>query len=287
MNRIDTAITKETVHHGRHSKVDRYKWVKLGNPGAFRMLPKQILEVDSAYQRGRDEEKVKRIAAGFSWPAFGVLIVASRCNGQYFVIEGQHRCEAANKRSDVVDVPCLVFEFDERCEEAAVFLKANTDRKPLTGVARHKASVEAGEPLSKFVNALVTSTGRTLVGAHHNGGRVVGCVLRLIKLAEVAPDRLSRLYPLIDSIVGDTPLNERVLEGLMWVESRMPPGQSLTDVRWRERMHSIGAEELDRAAKRSAVGFGKGGAGVWGRGMLEAINKGLKKRLVLEGVDEI
>lgn len=277
----------DRVHNGRVSKVDRYKWAKPDKPGVFMLVSKHELSVDHDYQRDVNGMKVRRIASEFSWPAFGVLIVAMRPDNSLYIIEGQHRHAAALNRTDIDEVPCMVFECADRKNESKIFRVVNTDRKPMSGVARHRANSFEGTPNAVLVERLVQAAGRALVDVANNSGRTVGCVRRMTMLAESQPDRLAKLFPLIDSVVGNNPLSERMLEGIMWVESKMPEGQSLLDKRWTERLHAVGLEELERAAKRSAAGFGKGGASTWGRGVLAAINKGLKNRLVLPGVEDV
>jgi hypothetical protein len=59
----------------------------------------------------------------------------------------------------------------------------------------------------------------------------------------------------------------------------MPEGESLTDKRWAERLISIGNDDLLKAANDGAVFFSKGGSKAWATGMVNRINKGLKKPL--------
>lgn len=279
--------TPDTVHHGKRTKVDRYKWTKLDAMGELKMLPKSTLEVDHAYQRQPSELKTKEIASDFSWVGFGAIVVADRGDGRFFVIDGQHRVLAALRRSDIDRVPCVVFAMESLSEEAQAFLVLNTNRKPLTGLAKHNAMVESGQPVASRVATLVASVNRTMVESSSCAGRVVGCVTGLQRNMAADADVTTKMFLLLDKVVGDRPIKEMLLEGLIWIEQKMPAGESLTDKRWRDRLVSVGYDDLNVEAKRAAAAFGKGGRAVWGRGMLRAINRGLRTKLVLPGVEEV
>jgi hypothetical protein len=61
----------------------------------------------------------------------------------------------------------------------------------------------------------------------------------------------------------------------------MPDGQSLTNKRWRERVTRVGYQGLLDAAQRASSFYARGGAKVWGVGMMEAMNKGCRIQMVL------
>lgn len=130
-------------------KIERYGWKVRDEKGNLEWLPKNNLHIDKAYQRNLSEEKRLRIASNFSWIAFGALSVALRPDGTFWIIDGSHRHAAAMSRSDIKDVPCVLFStVGDGVDEANGFLALNTARKPL-------------EYLDKF-NALCTPETPTL-----------------------------------------------------------------------------------------------------------------------------
>jgi hypothetical protein len=272
---------------GGRTKIDRYGWSDPGPRGELRWIAKDLIEVDEIYQRDLNEGKAVSIASNFSWAAFGVVTVADRRNGVFAAIDGQHRLGAAIRRADITEVPCVVFQISDLPKEAQAFLQTNTFRKPLTGLDRFRAAILVGHAPSMLVNELIVQTNRTPVVSISNrmSGRVVGCLSRLVVLAETNDAVLRRMFPVIDSIFGDAPITERVLCGLLWLESRMPEGESLTQPRWRKRLMDVGAATMEMESKRSAAAFSRGGDAVWARGCLIAINRGLRHRLVIEGVE--
>jgi len=102
-----------------HDKTARYAWTIKNAPGEFLMIPKSELEVDHAYQRDRiNQRRVEELARAWDWIACGCLVVALRDDNKWFVVDGQHRKLAADQRSDIRELPCLVFETAGRREEA-------------------------------------------------------------------------------------------------------------------------------------------------------------------------
>lgn len=282
-----SATALDMVHNGKMTKVERYKWTKVDEPGELKMLPKEILEVDSSYQRPINEAKVKEIASSFSFVAFGAAVVADRGDGRYFIIDAQHRVAAAMRRSDVKTLPCIVFHMDSLTDEARAFLGLNTMRKPLTGLEKHTAAVKAGDDASVKADSLARSIGRVLVESASDASRSIGCVRLLTRLAAEDYDRTRRVLSVLDQLAGNRPIKEVMLDGLFWVDMKMPPGETIADRRWRDRIIAVGYESMELEAKRMAQALVKGGRATWGRGILRAINKGLRHKLVLPGVEEL
>src|SRR5947207_2595614 len=73
------------------------------------------LAVDASYQRGledtRSRDLIKRIAAHWNWDLCQPLVVARRQGGALYVIDGQHRLEAARQRGDIAQLPCVVLDY--------------------------------------------------------------------------------------------------------------------------------------------------------------------------------
>src|SRR6185295_1898141 len=97
-------------HNSGETKVKIYKWASLDSPGIPYLLQKGMLQIDRDYQRVLSEARVLSLAQSWSWLACGSLLVAERSPGEFFVFDGQHRLEAANRRSDIDELPCVVFK---------------------------------------------------------------------------------------------------------------------------------------------------------------------------------
>lgn len=267
------------------TKVEQYRWELKDKPGELVWLDKNVLRVDHTYQREGNQRKAIAIAQKWSYVACGVITVAKRNEDQaFYVIDGQHRVLAALKRSDVQRLPCIVFESNGQKQEAAGFMDANTERRMPTSQEKWRAQLMRGEANTVFVNALVTQAGRIVANAA--GPNTVRCLTSLLRAAEANREEMTTLWPLVVELSVGQVLHERIFEGLMWLETHMPDGESLTDKRWRERVLRIGYAGLLDAAQRAATFYARGGAKVWGLGMLEAMNKGCRIRMTVVGNEE-
>lgn len=262
------------------TKVKQYGWELKDKPGELVWLSKSELLVDHSYQRKAKHTRVLHIAQKWSWLACGVIVVAKREDEQrFYVVDGQHRVLAALKRSDIDRLPCLVFKTESAKEEAAGFYDANTGRRLPTSLEKWKAQLMRGDATTTFVDALIRQAGR--VASNATGPGDVRCLTALLRAADSDREMLGRMWPLVVEVCQGQAVHERVFEGLLWLEARLPEGQSLTDKRWRERVTRVGFAGLLDAAQRAATFYARGGAKVWGLGMLEALNKGCRIHLAL------
>ena len=138
-------------------KIKRYGWELVDKPGEFMMIPKEDLYIDETnYQRSkRASKKITDMSANWSWARCGVLIVAIR-NDLWWVVDGGHRKLAADRRSDIKLMPCLVFDFDnEIAKEAKVFVDISDSRTGVGSCDRFKALITAKEESAIGLRALL------------------------------------------------------------------------------------------------------------------------------------
>ena len=259
-------------------KVQRYGWAVQDTPGNFMMIPKTRLVVDHAYQRDVTSHnmKIKRLAANWSWIACGALIVANR-DGRFYVVDGQHRAMAAMKRSDITDMPCLVFQSAGDKEEAEAFLRANKDRQAMTAVQSFNAKLVSGDPVAikvqKFldeVDIAVTKTSRK------NGTQAVGTLMRCVETDE---EVFYRVWHLIVRVC-DRDLHNDIIAGIFEAERRLVDA-SLTEKRYGEKLVSAGREEVLRQMNNARAFMGVGGDRVRATGVLNVVNHKLRNKLEL------
>ena len=276
---------EESAKSGR-SKVEHYKWRDPESPGKLMWIDKSQLVVDHKYQRDADSGgKVLKIASGFSWPVFGVLIVAHRA-GKYFVVDGQHRHLGAMKRADVRKLPCLVFESEGAAQEASVFLDANSTRTGVHAVAKFRAQLVKKDPVALEVQRLIETSGRQV--DRHAGPTSVSCIGVLCMSQLKSPVELARVWPLIVEVCRGAVLHERLVAAILYIERALPEGTSITDKRWSDRLRRVGPANLLESISRARLFRGIIGPRVSAEGVLQAINKGLSdaNKLRLVGDEE-
>lgn len=272
-------LESESINHGQVSKVDRYKWADPAKPGRLSFIEKSLLTVDHEYQRDSLEGKILEIASKFNWPAFGVLIVARRSERLY-VVDGQHRFLAAMKRSDIKNVPCIIFDSGGVEAEARTFLDAQTLRKPVTAIDKFKALLVCKDSTAIAVNVLIEDSGRKV--ARFSSGSTVNCVALLLRLYTTDPQTLMKIWPLLVKLNRGSPFIDRMVDAMFFLERHLPDGVSLTDRRWSDRLLKIGPERLIKQIASASAFYAQGGARVWSDGILQLLNKGLQEESRLE-----
>lgn len=278
--RTETSICvhapNETAAKGA-DKIAMYKWVVHDQPGRLVMLPKTKLAVDMTYQRtaSADDLKVKRIAAEWSWVAFGALIVALR-DGRHFVVDGQHRYLAALKRSDVTNLPCVVFDSKSSTEEAEGFLRANRNRKPMSAIQSFKAMVVSGDNVAIAVRDMLDERGLEVAETRRNGSTFSAPgVLMKIAGRDLKTAKLS-LSLTADICLPDN-IHSSILRGLAHLHPRMDdPG--IGDARFAKRAIQVGRDAILESIGKAKAFRGVSGDRVEAEGVLEAVNYRLQHR---------
>jgi len=138
------------------------------------------LEVDDTYQRsiegGPSKKLIIKIAENWDWRLCLPLLVSRRA-GKLFVIDGQHRKEAAELRGDIPHLPVVIFDFDDPKAEAELFIAANRSRRAMSPLDDFHAAVVAGDPKAMAVNDAVIAAGlnvgRIQAWQHWKPGEVV------------------------------------------------------------------------------------------------------------------
>lgn len=137
----------------------------IGTPPAPQFAPVDSLLVDDTYQRsiegGASRKLIIKIAENWDWRLCLPLLV-SRREGKLYVIDGQHRKEAAELRGDIPHLPVVVFDFDDPKAEAELFVEANRSRRAMSKLDDFHAAVVAGDPKILAVNDVVTGAGLTV-----------------------------------------------------------------------------------------------------------------------------
>ncbi len=252
-------------------KVTRYNWTVRNSPGEFLMIPKSELEVDSAYQRNRiNQRRVDALTRAWDWIACGCLVVALRDDNKWFVVDGQHRKLAADQRSDIQELPCLVFETTNRREEAQSFLAINQGRVGVGSLDRYRAQLLSGDKTAFAVESLLKSTGHR--AGEKPSSRTVSCVQCLYSLAAEDCARFQRLWPLLAELHPDGPMTDAVIRGL-WAVDRWLGERSVTEPPYREKLRVIGGKGLHHEIRREMAVIGQGGSRVCACAIAKYLNK--------------
>lgn len=117
----------------------------LGRMPVLQFIAPGELQVDHQYQRSLEarasQRLINKLAQHWNWDLCQPLVVSRRSEGELYVIDGQHRWEAAKMRGDIAQLPCVVVEYRSAADEAASFVNLNQQRRPLSKLDLFKAAV--------------------------------------------------------------------------------------------------------------------------------------------------
>lgn len=259
-------------------KIARYKWRSTGKQGEACNISKLLLCVDDTYQRDNVEMRARELARDWWWMACGALIVVRRKDGQMVIIDGQHRWMAACRRSDIDTLPCVVFDEGDGgvAEEAAAFVKANSNRKTVRASDIFRAKAVAGDEWAVKASELIASIGRKASTASRGSGKTIACIGALQRCLRGDEAAMRRIWPLVAEICEGLCIPDALLQGLHFIETSLGGSTSLTGEPWVEKIRRVGSEALQRVAKNYATIAGRGGAKQWAAGIAAELNKGMR-----------
>lgn len=125
-------------------------------------VPVDQIHVNETYQRpistGAGQRVIKHIAQNFRWSFFTPLSITQREDGGYWVIDGQHRTEAA-KLLGIREIPAILVENLSLVDQAKAFSGINGKRVNVNQQALHHAMLAAGDELSLVIQRCCEEAG--------------------------------------------------------------------------------------------------------------------------------
>lgn len=129
----------------------------LNEYGTESFMPVDALSVDHNYQRPTNQLRIRQMTP-FAPSLVGRLTVSQRTDGTFWVVDGQHRLEAA-KRNGVSSVPCTVYKGWTMKDEAWIYSFRNRTQIKPSQYDIHKASVLFGDPIALDLEKIVAEIG--------------------------------------------------------------------------------------------------------------------------------
>lgn len=123
----------------------------MSNKPVMMWLSPDELHINEQYQRTistkRGQTIIRGIAEEFDWALFLPLVVTTRAEGGYWVIDGQHRLAGA-KAKPLDEVPVVLMDIKTASDQARAFVGINARRVNMNPLAIHHAMVAAADPLA-------------------------------------------------------------------------------------------------------------------------------------------
>lgn len=272
----------------RVDKIQKFNWnTETGELGHNAMMDKWEINIDSSYQRNIYDGRVSTIAKNWRWEAFGRLLVGRRTDGRLFIVDGQHRLLAARKRSDIKELPCVVFNSRGSDHEADVFLVTNTARGPMTILQKFKALLIIGDPIAMAIKDTADALG--LIIPEKSGGRKrqmgkdlnLNCIESIMVAWRINPQDAERCLVLCKEISNGYAITKDMFSGVFHLNQKMKKiGDSIFN--HREKLKASGYVEIMSTIKNQQIILGYGGYLVAAAGVLAVINKSKRKKVIVE-----
>jgi hypothetical protein len=243
---------------------------KTNQPGLLANVNKNILTVAPEYQRQASPSLIKSIKDSWDWIAAGVLIVSKRDN-QHFVIDGQHRLRAAQARSDIDKLPCVIFENLTLAEEATRLAIINSQRKNMTAIDKFNARLKGNDATAVYVFNRVSSFKLFI---NSKGANTISCVNNLMSCAKTNKARLDRVLQIAVRLFKHDHVDTRAFKGLEYLDSKI----SLADERLQNRILELGKIEIMAGIKAAMYRLDNHHDRTCAMGIMEAVNKNLKNK---------
>jgi len=241
--------------------------------GKFLMIPKEDLQIDYVYQRTKvTNKKTLKISKKWSWFLCGSLSVTKR-KGIYFVVDGQHRKLAADKRDDISVLPCLVYKSKGVASEAQAFYDKNTSKSAVLSGDKFRALLVAGNKHAIAVNKLMESSDYSIGSRTRN--KVISCGMLLIKDHERDPKITEELWHLCVNIVGEHPqgIHSNIWSGLFYLELQLrKQNKSVFNPKIKKRLLASGRAGFIEAISNAKRYYMTGGPNIFAKGILQIIN---------------
>lgn len=206
-------------------KVERYAWEPLGQCWPRRQVALRLLNVDKSYQRQVvSVTKARAIARAFDFAACGYIVVVERSDGSLWVIDGQHRVEAARLRGDIEKLHAIVCKLPTVADEAALFRVLNTTRVNVMSSDLYRANVTAGDPDHVACDAMVRELGYTVGRDTSRDASAIRFPRCLVKTFRASPSVCRRAIEIQRVMIGnDASLSEHIHVGLFHIIMRHGP----------------------------------------------------------------
>lgn len=270
-------VAENELAPGYVSKEERYGWSTPGPMGKFKHINKRLLDIDTRYQRREvSSAKTLKIAREFDWKLFGTLAVVQRPNGSYYVYDGGHRLRASLKRSDIEEVPCLVFFVDDVVVEAEVYERGNQDVTYLSAVDKYNSALFRGDPNAVRANQIIGKHGYRVAKSNEAYGFQAIKILRdmIQKDDELAEKCFDLSVALAEN--GEQ-IPSSILRALFYLSNAVDG--DIFSGKWRKKISQYSISSISHAIRQEKHIMGMGGARIEAKAILDLLNKKAKHRL--------
>ena len=214
-------------------------------------LPADKLMVDPAIQRSLDPRRAAKIAAEYDPEALGTLTVSLRDNGNFHIVNGQHRWTAARMAvGESAELPCQVYTGLSPEDEARLFRLHNATTKP-QAIDLFRVRVIEGDKAATEIDQIIRGAGWDI--ALNSGPHTFSAVAAADRLYKLDPAAVEKSIVTITKAWGHDEADGRVFEGLGLLYRRYGDAVNLSALVDRLSAFSGGQRNLLGTARGAAV----------------------------------
>jgi hypothetical protein len=159
------------------------------------------LNIDPQAQRTLNERRAQTMSTQFVPEAIGTIIVSKREDGDYYLVDGQHRWRAC-QLLELPTVMCEVHHDLTQTEEAILFLIKNRESSKPNAIDEYKIGLTGQIPLFVDTDKVLKSKGLDVGGTSTN---TIGAVNGILRITEQhGPDTLKRTLDVAEEAWGRT-----------------------------------------------------------------------------------
>ncbi|MEV5435833.1 ParB/Srx family N-terminal domain-containing protein [Streptomyces sp. NPDC052682] len=136
------------------------------------------LKIDPQAQRTLNERRAQNIADNIVREAVGSIIVSERADGDYYIIDGQHRARACTL-AGFETITCEVHHDLTQAQEAMLFLLKNRESHKPRPIDEYHVGLTGGVSLFVDTQKILDKHGLTLGSTSTNGVGAVSGVLQI------------------------------------------------------------------------------------------------------------
>lgn len=146
-------------------------------------------------------------------------------------------------------------------------------------VEKFRVMVKLNDPGAVKLQRLADECGRKI--DRQASANSIACIARLLYHMRYYPDALDRVWSVLLEVCEGEVFNNRIVEGIVWLEHNLPEGKSLAHPTYKRILCSIGYKALLKQIQDTIKYEDQSGMAIWGQGILKALNKRLRNRLEL------
>lgn len=191
-------------------------------PSTIEKVPLGQMTISARAQRDLRPARVAKLVAEMDLDQIGLPVVNER-DGQFYIIDGQHRVEALKEWLgsgwEKQRIECRVYKNLTEQQEANIFDRVN-DTLPVSAIERFKVRVTAERADEVIVNKILESVGLHVTRHKKRPGSIhcVSTVLGIYRRSGSA--NLQRTLGIVLSSYGDSGLDAFIISGVSLVLDR-------------------------------------------------------------------